>query len=175
MNTDIDIVFELLLGTSFLGAFDVIYFHLYKFRLFDRAESVGEEITHLLRAVLFLIIGAVLTFSDGSPLARWIILGAFFLDLVNNAIDVLLEKRSRASVGGLPSAEYLIHILATFTLGIIATSFFWLSNQSGFAPIELTPHRLVRAVGSLLIGALLLLFESTLFFRAIRRRALVAA
>jgi hypothetical protein len=42
----------------------------------------------------------------------------FAFDLMNNGVDVLLERSSRSTLGGLPSVEYLFHILATFLTGL---------------------------------------------------------
>lgn len=165
-----EIAFELLLATAMVGALDVLYFHLYRFRLFEREDSVVEELTHLIRAGLFLFIAGVVMFSDGSATARYAILAAFAFDLVNNAVDVLVEKRSRATLGGLPSVEYLVHILSTFLTGVIVATFWWQSSASGFAPVELTTSQLVRGGGALFIGSSLLFIELGLFVRAVMAR-----
>ena len=121
-------VIELLLVASIIGAIDVGYYHIYKYRLFEQPSAVGEHITHLLRSVMFLAIGAVVTLSDGSPAARAIVLGLVAFDLLNGVVDVLLERRSRKPMGGLPTGEYLLHILGSFVIGLAVATFWWQSS-----------------------------------------------
>src|SRR5687767_9934232 len=105
------VAFELLMLAALLGAVDVGYYHLYKFRLYQRPESVGEELTHLARHLLFIAMTIVMVLElEAAPT---LLPALFILDLANSSADVLLERRSRASAGGLPSLEYLVHILAS--------------------------------------------------------------
>jgi hypothetical protein len=109
----------LLVVFSFLSIFDGIYFHLWKFRLQEKEDSKFEHLTHTARAILF-IPALVLIYSIGiSGLLAWIALFVLGLDLVVEVFDVLNEKKSRAAIGGLPSEEYLLHIILT-TLRVAA-------------------------------------------------------
>lgn len=47
-------LFYLLCAFAFLGALDIGYFHIYRFRLSQRSASRGEHVTHLLRILLFM-------------------------------------------------------------------------------------------------------------------------
>lgn len=160
-------VFELLMLTSLLGAVDVLYYHLYRFRLYERLESMAEEITHLTRHVLFLGITAIVTFGGGTRESAMLLWGLFAGDFVNNVIDVLLERRSRATLGGLPSAEYLIHILANFLTGLTVATYYWHSLPTA---TPLSQVQIGRGVMTIVLAALLLLIESSLFLRAVTRR-----
>ena len=164
------IVFELLMAASLIGGVDVIYFHLYKFRLYERPDSVIEETTHLIRAVLFITGALMIALSDGSAWVRTAVLALFALDLLNSAIDVLVEKNSRESLGGLPSVEYLLHVLATFAMGAAVALFWTHSSASGFTPPALSAVDYVRMYGGVAVGVVLLGIEATLFARAIAAR-----
>jgi hypothetical protein len=93
-----------------IGAIDVLYYHLYRFRLFERDHSVAEELTHLVRHVCFVALVALLASGVGGWADR-VILVLLVVDLINSAADVLLEPRSRAPLGGLPAGEYFLHFL----------------------------------------------------------------
>jgi hypothetical protein len=160
-------VFELLMLASLIGAIDVLYFHLYRFRLYARAESQLEELTHLIRHVLFLAITALVMSGPGRATnqALWALLAA---DLVNTTLDVLLERRSRSSLGGLPSAEYLLHVLGSLLVGaVVATHFHQAQNPVAAA---LTPTQSARGLFTLASGSALLVLEATLFARSLASR-----
>ncbi len=102
-----------------LSIFDGIYYHLWLFRLQEREDSKFEHATHTLRAVLF-IPTLILIFLIGmSGVALWVAILVLLFDLVTEILDVLNERKSRETLGGLPSGEYLIHILLT-TLRVAA-------------------------------------------------------
>lgn len=96
-----------------LGMVDGIYYHLWKYRLFGRSESRFEHVLHTVRAFLFLPIFWLLYGENYGGWALW--LGVFFVaaDSIVELIDVLIERRSRADIGGLSTGEYAIHVNAT--------------------------------------------------------------
>lgn len=106
-------------ATVFLGLFAIIaavdgfYFHLWKYRLYARAESLYEHQLHTIRAFLFVPIVFFLFYKNFGGLALWLGVFFIFLDLIVEIMDVLDENQSRAALGGLSPVEYLIHILAT--------------------------------------------------------------
>ena len=150
--------FELLMLAALLGAVDVLYFHIYRLRLYAQPGSAAEEITHLARHVLFTAI--VLTLLLQPPFTSAVVLTLFGLDLLNSVADVLLEKRSRAPLGGLPSAEYLIHVLASLVTGMAVSAFWWAPAAA------LTASQLARGWATVGVGVLLFAVEASLFVRA---------
>jgi hypothetical protein len=150
------------------GAVDVFYYHLYRFRLFARAGSVEEEITHLFRHAIFLALLVLLSSGSSSPGVDGAVIALFVLDMVNSAADVLIERRSRATLGGLPSGEYLVHIVSSFGMGLAVASYF-VARQS--LPLPPPAGMLAWQVhGMLATGVVLLAAEATLFARAFVRR-----
>jgi len=75
-------------GAGAIGAIDVLYFHLYRFRLFAHDGCVAEEITHLCRHAIFLGLLALLSAGTPSRIVDQVIIGLFALDMVNSVIDV---------------------------------------------------------------------------------------
>lgn len=104
------------------AAADGLYFHLWKYKLHLRRESTFEHKLHTIRAFLFIPVLFFLFFMDFGGLALWAGIAFIMADLIVEMVDVFSEKSSRASLGGLSSAEYAIHIAAT-TLRIAAVSF----------------------------------------------------
>lgn len=97
---------------SLVAGFDGIYFHLYKYKLYARQDSFYEHKMHTISAVLFIPVVYFLFGANFSGLLLW--LGVLFI-LAESYIeiaDVLSEKDSRASLGGLSSGEYATHVVA---------------------------------------------------------------
>ncbi|MCZ2250024.1 MAG: hypothetical protein LC111_14795 [Bacteroidia bacterium] len=148
-----------------IGAVDVLYYHLYRFRLFEREASAPEEITHLIRHVCFLAIVALLAGGTPSATADKALLVLLAVDLLNSTLDVILEPRSRASLGALPPGEYLLHFLGTFGSGLAAAAYL-LERGETWAPAPLW-----QVAPLLLGGGLLFIVELVLFGRTCVRRA----
>ncbi|MGE5183526.1 MAG: hypothetical protein ACM31C_15750 [Acidobacteriota bacterium] len=94
---------------------DGLYLHLYKYKLYARRDSVTEHLTHTLRAVLF---GPMIYLLFGRCFAGAVLYATLAIVLVDFAIqswDVLVERASRSSLGGLSSFEYWIHVAAITT------------------------------------------------------------
>jgi hypothetical protein len=170
-------VVRILLLAAPLGAFDVIWFHLYKFRLFERPESVREEITHLVRGLVFPLALAWLLSGTPSGLFFWLFCALFFVDSVNSLLDVLSEPASRAP-RGVPLGELAVHFvgggmsIAAFTL-FVAENWAHRSAATALVPhVEgwLTAPELALAWLSVAGGLALVVAEAVLFGRAVCAR-----
>ena len=146
-----------------IGAIDVLYYHLYRFRLFERDHSVAEEITHLVRHVCFVALVALLASGVGGWADR-VILVLLVVDLINSAADVLLEPRSRAPLGGLPAGEYFLHFLGTFGTALATASYLFERQSLPIEPAEglLAWQSVARVASGLAVFGL----EAGLFVRA---------
>jgi hypothetical protein len=102
-----------LLVAAAIGGIDVVYFHVYRFRLASRPGSRAETLAHLAQSLTF--IG--MCFSAVARAGAWLTIGAFGLHFAAIAVDVLLEKTSRASWGGVPPTEYLLHVAGATATG----------------------------------------------------------
>jgi hypothetical protein len=99
----------LLILFALLGLYDGLYLHIFKYRLYEHAESRTEHIIHTIRGILFPAIlyffylkGDCISFTIGMMLVAF--------DLVTLGIDAYLEGDSRKFMGGLPRWEYIIHL-----------------------------------------------------------------
>lgn len=95
-----------------LATYDGFYLHIFKYQLFDRAESLFEHKTHTIRAILFPMIVGLLFVNETSVVWFSIGLVLVVLDLIVLSIDAYCEKESRSFMGGLPSWEYMVHLFA---------------------------------------------------------------
>jgi hypothetical protein len=135
--------FYLLLVVGHLGAFDVLYFHIYKCTLSRRPECHREvlwhTVRHLIYALQFLVI-ANLRFY-GWPL---LFLAALFAaDVYVAWSDVWEETASRRSQGGLPRGEYFMHIVLSLLVGsylLLVLQTVWPDRLAPSAVLVRPPH-----------------------------------
>lgn len=165
-----------------IGAVDVLYFHIWKFRLHARAESRAETATHIVRELLMAVV--VFLLANYEPRGGWflIVAAAMAFDVVNNVADVALEPASRARVGGLPRAEYVIHIIGATAGGAFSAGYVAVALGLGLAtaptllgPAHGLPSWLVWNANALAVGSVALaVLEAFLLVRALPRRGVTA-
>ena len=122
-----------------IGAVDMLYFHLWKYRLFSSPSSRGETVTHILRSVTVAVLAWLLGHYNAHGLWFWVVGSLFVIDFVNSIVDVAIEPRSRAAFGGVPSAEAAIHNVGTAALGAIAALYFSSGWEQRLLPTALVP------------------------------------
>ncbi|WP_437517607.1 SRPBCC family protein [Sorangium sp. So ce1099] len=107
----------LLAVISLLGAFDIAYFHWYRCRLAERAESRLEGWLHVARGFIYALQLALVPNVQlhGAFYAGFVAL--FVADIGVAMADVAVEPASRRSQGGLPGGEYLMHIVLSVLVG----------------------------------------------------------
>lgn len=126
-----------------IAAVDGVYFHLHKYKLYAHPESVVEHAAHTARAGL-MAVGAFVFFVVNS--GGWLLRGAVIfiaLDLAVETWDVLIERRSRAKMGGLSSIEYLAHAHAILLYAAAYTLVLAAKPAGAFAadaPLVLDPY-----------------------------------
>jgi len=109
----------IILGFVFLnlfmivGAVDLFYFHIWKYKLHTRPASRYEHKLHMAFSFLLIPVGFLLYYKDFGGYALWA--GVFFViaALATEMLDVFSEGDSRADIGGLTTAEYSLHVAAT--------------------------------------------------------------
>jgi hypothetical protein len=155
-----------------LGAFDVLYFHMWKLRLASRRASRAETVTHVARSLLIGALAWILARFE--PHGAWYVVVASLmaLDFVNNLLDVWLEGPSRADLGGVPRLEYLIHVIGATASGAVTASFVVLGRGLVALPTELVegaiPSWLAWNAQGIAVGCLVIaVVEGSLLARAI--------
>ena len=146
------VLFYLLCVFALLGSVDIAYFHLYRFKLYRIPSSRGEQVTHLLRTLLFLAAMLWVMCVEARGLASVILPGILLADVVNSMVDVVLEPQSRAPLGGLPPMEYAVHMLTMFVSGAIMVVAVIGCLQQLNAPASLRYRPLEVAAASLMFG-----------------------
>jgi hypothetical protein len=155
-----------------IGATDVIYFHLWKFRLYQRPQSHAEEITHLIRGVMVPAVFAMLLLGRPQGTLFWIVAATFFIDTINSLIDVMIEPKSRAPIG-VPPAELAVHFIGTTLMGAAFAMVLvdgWATRNAPSALVPWAPGAFPSwlpsmAWGALAFGVLLVAFEAVLVWR----------
>ena len=163
MSASLETTLVVLTIVGTIGAVDVLYYHLYRFRLYSQPGCVAEEITHLLRNLIFVAILLVCM----QPATGWwsrVMFALFAADLGNSVVDVLLERESRAALGGLPSGEYLVHVLSTFGTGVAVATYTMALGSSAPVLEGLLRWQVWGMIG---MGLMLVAVEGSLFVRAL--------
>lgn len=125
---------------SAVALVDGTYFHIWKYKLYMRPESFWEHVTHTLNAALFPPTVFLLLYRNVAGRALWLAVVVIAADMAVESWDVLIERASRASLGGLTPIEYLCHVFAvTFRVGGIAVL---LASKSAAAWRWSAPSRL---------------------------------
>ena len=166
------ILFFLLCLYALLGSVDVVYFHIYKFKLYEKPSSRSEHLTHLSRALIFLCVVLWVLLVRTKGIYSLILPALLIFDLVNSLIDVYLEPKSRISLGGLPPLEYLVHMLSMFTSGAIfalsimeSAKVFQQNPELSFHVLGMPQQFVIQGVATAFITLLLFLFEGFQFVR----------
>lgn len=158
-----------------LGAFDVIYYHIYKFKLYSQPTARAEMVTHLARSILFGLCAYVLLYYQPNGTWFFVVAGILLADFFNSILDAYLEPESRAPLGGLPRNEYIIHIIGMAFTGAFTMAYFLLFWQmkdlpTGLEPLSTgdLPWWLVVQTQFTIVGSVLIpLTEGSLFIRSL--------
>src|SRR5687768_1062140 len=109
----------LLLTLGLLGGIDILLYHSISHGIRTHNESRWELLTHAMRgptyAILFLVVPNFETHGV------WAVLLAALLafDVGISVTDFWLERKSREALGGLPSGEYVLHMIMAMLFGAI--------------------------------------------------------
>ena len=147
-----------------VGAVDLFYFHMWKYKLHTRPESIYEHKLHGIFALTMVPLAFFLYYQNSGGYALWA--GVFFVGaaLGVEMLDVFSEGDSRASVGGLTTGEYSLHVAATI-LKVASFAFIFASKPLSAWSLESTSNlgsygsmgemmAMQVMVGSLVIGLL---------------------
>jgi hypothetical protein len=128
----------LLAGFVVLSMVDGLYIHLWRLRLHARPGSYREHLWHTARAILFAPAVMLVFAAPTAGLALWIGVALLAVDQIVEMLDVLAERASRASLGGLASAEYAVHV-ALVTLRAAAVALALASRPAGAWSLDAAP------------------------------------
>ncbi len=152
----------ILFALGWLGAADIALFHSVAHGIRSHPDSRVELVVHSLRgpvyaALFFLVPNFVL---HGTWF--WLLIGLFALDVAISVGDFAIERRSRQFLGGLPSGEYVLHMIMAMVFGALVASVVmtvgnWGSLSTG---IVYQPARVPGAIRLLMLLMGVLVFVS---------------
>lgn len=96
-----------------LGAVDLFYYHIWKYKLHRRPESRYEHKLHMAFAFLMVPVAMLLYYQNLGGIALWAAVFFVVAALGTEILDVFSENDSRASLGGLSTGEYALHVVLT--------------------------------------------------------------
>lgn len=129
-----------------VGTVDLFYYHIWKYKLHTRPESRYEHKLHMAFAFLMVPIGYLLYYQDLGGYALWAAVFFVIAALATEMMDVFAEGDSRASLGGLTTGEYSIHVAATI---LKVASFAFMFSSKPAAAWELSSPVVLGAYGSM--------------------------
>lgn len=108
-----------------LGATDILLYHSVSHGIRSHHDSRFELMVHSLRgptyAALFLLVPNVALHGG----FFWLLIGIFVFDVCISLGDFIIERASREFFGGLPTGEYVLHIILAMLFGALVTSVFY--------------------------------------------------
>ena len=140
----------LLFAIGILGASDILFFHTLSHRIRSNPDSRLELQIHSLRGptygLLFILIPNCV-FHGG---CYWMLIGLFAADVSISIWDFSVEKASRRSLGGLPTGEYVLHVILAMLFGamvacLLTNTWDWASLPARFAYEPANVPALLRA------------------------------
>ena len=132
-----------------VGAVDLFYFHIWKYKLHARPESRLEHKLHMTSAVLMVPVAYFLYFLNFGGYAFWAAVFFIVAGFATEILDVFSEGDSRASLGGLTTGEFSLHVAATI-LKVASFAFMFvakpISAWSLNSPVVLGTHGLIAEI-----------------------------
>lgn len=112
-----------------LGAVDLFFFHIWKYKLHTRPESRYEHKLHMAFAFLMVPVALLLYYQDLGGVGLWAAVFFVVAALSTELLDVFSENDSRASLGGLSTGEYALHVVLTI-LKVASFAFMFASKPA---------------------------------------------
>ncbi|OHT87161.1 hypothetical protein [Mycobacterium syngnathidarum] len=103
----------LLVLSTVTGGIDVVLVHLVLLRLHASDTTFYEHQLHTLHAAFAVASVFLLFFFNFGGILLWLTVALVVVWFGVEVLDMFAEKNSRAAAGGLPSYEYVLHILTS--------------------------------------------------------------
>jgi hypothetical protein len=120
-----------------LGAVDIAVYHSVAHSIRSHADSLGELVTHSLRGPTYAALFLLIPNFELHGLFAWGLMALFVFDVGISIWDFSLEQGSRRFLGGLPSGEYVLHMLMAIVFGALVTSILCFGHRRFAAPTSL--------------------------------------
>jgi hypothetical protein len=121
-----------------LGATDIALYHSASHGIRSHPDSRAELIVHSLRGptygILFIVVPNLALYGW----FFWAMIALLVIDVVISLVDFALERESRRFFGGLPSGEYVLHVLIAMVFGAFVASIFFGAGAWAYEPTAIS-------------------------------------
>jgi hypothetical protein len=155
-----------------LGAADILLYHSVSHGIRSHHDSRLELVVHSLRGPIYAALFVLVPNFAMQGGFFWLLIGIFAFDVCVSLGDFIIERASREFFGGLPTGEYVLHIILAMLFGALVTSVFysvgnWAGMPTRLAYEPASVPSLIRAVMALM--AVLVLGSGVMDLIAARR------
>ncbi|MCA9004238.1 MAG: hypothetical protein KDA70_03115 [Planctomycetaceae bacterium] len=105
-----------------LGATDIALYHSFSHGIRSHPDARGELVVHSLRGPTYAALFLVIPNLKLQGFYFWCLVALFAFDVLISIVDFALERESRRLLGGLPSGEYVLHIIIAMLFGGLVTA-----------------------------------------------------
>lgn len=121
-----------------LGATDILLYHSVSHGIRSHRDSRFELVMHSLRGPTYTALFILVPNFAMRGGYFWLLIGIFVFDVCISLGDFVLERTSREFFGGLPTGEYVLHIILAMLFGALVTSVFYGAGDWAGMPTRLT-------------------------------------
>jgi len=141
-----------------LGAADTLVYHEWRYRLPGHAEETRVELQlHAVRDFIYAVIFGTLPWFAWSGGWAWVLAGLLVAEIGITLTDFVVERRTRASQGGVATGEFLTHVIMAIIYGaFIATLaphlYGWGGAETGFVSHDVVSPTVGALCGLMAVG-----------------------
>lgn len=121
-----------------LGATDILLYHSVAHGIRSHQDSRLELWIHSLRGPIYAVLFFLIPNFSLHGGFFWGLIGLFAFDVCVSLGDFIIERGSREFFGGLPTGEYVLHIILAMLFGGLVASVFFSAGSWAALPTRLT-------------------------------------
>lgn len=145
-----------------LGAADILLYHSVSHGILTHHDSRFELMVHSLRGPTYTALFLLVPNFAMHGAFFWMLIGIFVFDVGISLGDFIIERASREFFGGLPTGEYVLHIILAMLFGGLVTSVCFAAGHWTSLPTGLfyQPAQVPAAFRALMVLMAVLVFLS---------------
>ena len=117
-----------------LGATDILLYHSLAHGIRSHQDSRLELVLHSLRGPTYAALFILVPNFAMQGAFFWLLIAIFVFDVAISLGDFVIERASREFFGGLPTGEYVLHVILAMLFGALVTSVFYSVGQWATMP-----------------------------------------
>jgi len=129
-----DVATYILFVLGCLGATDILLYHSVAHGIRSHHDSRYELMLHSLRGPTYAALFILVPNFAMHGTFFWLLIALCIFDVGISIGDFMLERSSREFFGGLPTGEYILHIILAMLFGALVTSIFFSAGHWGAMP-----------------------------------------